>query len=95
MSCHLTLREKKLPTLYLRCFSGCVPPPEIITIKLPPSLKAEFSKAIRESGDFATATKFVESAIMAFVLQSKRGERFSIPIEFVSTKAAIGRPAID
>jgi len=63
-------------------------PLELLTIKLSSNLKAEFLREIRTGDDFQTATKFVESAISAYILQKRRGEKLAIPLEFVSDKSS-------
>ncbi|MDD5348786.1 MAG: hypothetical protein PHQ12_01125 [Chthoniobacteraceae bacterium] len=65
-----------------------VPQSDFIHTKLSAPLKAEFLRAIRKSEDFATATKFIEAAVTAFTLQSKRGELFAVPLEFVTDKSS-------
>ena len=65
-----------------------MPPSEFIHVKLTETLKAELSRAVRAGREFPTVTKFIEQAVSAYVLQSRRGERLAIPLEFVSDQSS-------
>ena len=56
---------------------------EKVSIRLPSALKRELVDALEKQPDFSTLTEFFESAASALVLQSRRGERFAYPLEFV------------
>jgi hypothetical protein len=63
-------------------------PSESIHAKVSSPLKREFMKALKQHPDFETITDFIEGAMSALVLQSRRKEKLVFPLEFVSDKSS-------
>ncbi len=54
-----------------------------IFIRITPTLKRDFQKALEAHPDLSTMTAFVEDCIKALILQMRRGEHPAYPVEFV------------
>jgi hypothetical protein len=63
-------------------------PKVLTTFKISEALKAEFERCIKKNPNFDTATDFYESAIAAFIVQTRRKEQIVFPLEFVSDKSS-------